>query len=182
MPGELASSTARTVLDAARSGDGDIDTLVELGDAVGLDTLRALWRGAEPVSLAGSLWSLYLLRQWCRTNPRRVSEFWNAGLPVAAADAVVAGVGMHGDEDAVREFGDAALGGAFRGDFAVSLERAAAFFRVVASGRRILGASVGSGDMAVDHPDRQGLSALRNEQAAAALSQSARRWRQGTLV
>jgi hypothetical protein len=175
VPGEVAASTARTVLDAARSGDGDVVSLVELGDVVGLETLSALWRAAEPVSLAGSLWTLYLLRQWCRNDPRRVSEIWTAGLPLAAADAVVAGVGMHGDAEAISDFADAVLTGAFRGDFAVALERAAAFFRVSAAGRRRLTAE---GDGSAEGNTE---SADRNEQAAAALSASARRWRAGTL-
>ena len=175
VPGELAASTARTVLDAARAPDSDVAALIELGDSVGLDTLRALWRGAEPVSLAGSLWTLYLLRQWCRTDPRRVSEIWREGLPLAPADAVVAGIGMHGDQEAVEQFADAILTSAFRGDFAVALERAAAFFRVAACGRRRLGAE----DDTV--AAQQSRSAQRNDQAAAALAASARRWRAGTL-
>jgi hypothetical protein len=176
VPGELAASTARTVLDAARSGDGDVAALVELGDSVGLETLRSLWRGAEAVSLAGSLWTLYLLRHWCHTDPRRVSEIWRAGIALAAADAVVAGVGMHGDEDAIGEFADVVLTGAFRGDFAVALERAAAFFRVAAAGRRRLGTE--DENLA----EQQDGSAERNEQAAIALTAAARRYRAGTLV
>jgi hypothetical protein len=182
VPGELASSTARTVLDAARSGDGDVASLVELADVVGLETLRSLWRGAEPVSLAGSLWSLYLLRQWCRTNARRVSELWIAGLPIGAADAVVAGVGLHGDAEAILAFGDAVLTGAFRGDFAVALERAAAFFRVVAAGRRRLGSEADPSADSVAQLEQQELSAARNDQAAAALTSAAARWRAGTLA
>jgi len=176
VPGELAASTARTVLDAARSGLQDTPALVELADLVGLDTLGALWRAAEPSSLAGSLWMLYLLRQWCRTNPRHVSEIWSAGVPYASADAVVAGVGMHGDSEDITSFADAILTGAFDGDFAVALERAAAFFRVVAAGRRALVEDEGHGDQAGYD------SAERNEQAAVALAVAARRWRLGELV
>jgi hypothetical protein len=172
VPGELAASTARAVLDAA-AADIDVAPLVELGDSVGLETLSSLWRGAEPVSLAGSLWALYLLRQWCRTDPRTVSRIWTAGTPLAAADAVVAGVGLHGDEDAVLEFADAVLTGAFRGDFAVALERAAGFFRVAAAGRRRLAAE---GELS-----QQDEPADRNDAAATALTASARRWRANTL-
>ena len=173
VPGELAASTARAVLDAASAEDSDVAALVGLSDTVGLETLSSLWRAAEPVSLAGSLWALYLLRQWCRTDPHTVSEVWTAGVPLAAADAVVAGVGLHGDEDAVRDFADAVLTGAFRGDFAVALERAAAFFRVVAVGRRRLDSENG-----VLVPDE---SPERNEAAAEALTASARRWRADRL-
>jgi hypothetical protein len=178
LPGEVAASTASTVLAAGRDADGEAEIelapLVELADIVGIETLAALWRGAEPSSLAGSLWALYLLRQWCRTASREVSTLWRGGQPLAAADAVVAGVGMHGDEDAVRAFADAVLIGAFRGDFDVALERAAAFFRVVAAGRR---RAVTDGDSSTDQVE----VAERNERVARALSTAAARWRTGTL-
>ncbi len=114
------------------------DRFVDLADQVGLDTLAALWQDAEPVSLPGALWALYLLRQWCRTNGEEVRLLWRAGAPLAPADAVVAGVAEPGDVDSVRSAADAVLSGVYRGDFAVALERAAALFRVVAAGRREL--------------------------------------------
>jgi hypothetical protein len=189
VPGELAASTARAVLDAAATGDADVAALVELADSVGLETLSSLWRAAEPVSLAGSLWALYLLRQWCRADPWTVSRIWTAGTPLAAADAVVAGVGLHGDENAIRDFADALLTGAFRGDFAVALERAAAFFRVAAVGRRRINAenadntdNTGNAENTEtaegDGPDSP---AQRNEAAADALAESARQWRLNRL-
>ncbi len=66
------------------------------------------------------------------------------------------------------------LNGVYRGDLDVALERAAAFFRVVAAGRRSLGGA------ALYAPDGADL-AERNDRAASALSASARRWRAGTL-
>jgi hypothetical protein len=121
------------------------------------------------VSLAGSLWALYLLRSWCQTNPAEVSRLWALGEPTAQADAVVAGVNMMADESAMAELADAILTGLFAGDVAVTLERASATFRVLAAGRRQLDSS----------SDAE--LAIRNERVADALAESARRWRTTSL-
>lgn len=179
---EIAAATAAVVLRAGREQPdlGDGTRFVSLADEVGLDTLAALWRDAEPVSLAGALWALYLLRQWCRTNPGEVTRLWRAGEPFAAADAVVAGVADYADAAAVQRLADAVLTGVYAGDVAVALERAAAFFRVVATGRRHLGAAAVAGETSSDDAADTAL-ADRNERVAAALTSAARRWRAGTL-
>lgn len=176
VPSELAATTAEAVLAAGRTDDAgsrtDVELLVGLADTVGLDTLRALWGGAEPVTLAGSLWALYLLRSWCQTNPAEVARLWALGEPVAQADSVVAGVSLLADEAAMVVLADAILTGMFDGDVAVTLERASATFRVLAAGRRQLAGGGDSSDLRL---------AARNERAAAALAEAARRWRVGTL-
>jgi hypothetical protein len=186
---EIAAATAAVVLRAGRE-PGDRARFVGLADEVGLDTLAALWRDADPVSLAGALWALYLLRQWCRTNPAEVTRYWRAGEPFAAADAVVAGVADYPDAAAVQRVVDAMLAGVYTGDLAVSLERAAAFFRVVATGRRHLGGDVEAPTTggvpsawadADDDAAQAGALAERNDRVAAALTTAARRWRAGTL-
>jgi hypothetical protein len=171
---EIASATAAVVVEAGRARRDGPDDFVALADRVGIDTLAALWQHADPVSLPGALWILYLLRQWCRDNSDEVADLWRAGEHVAAADAVVAGVSDYADVDAVRRVADAVLTGAYDGDFAVALERAAALFRVLASGRRELAQPGPAGD---DERARAG----RNERAASALTQAASRWRDGTL-
>ena len=170
---EIASATAAVVVQAGRS-PGDRARFVGLADQVGLETLAALWHDAEPVSLPGALWALYMLRQWCRSDGDEVVRLWRAGEPLAPADAVVAGVGEYADVDAVQRTADAVLSGVYQGDLAVALERAASLFRVVAAGRRSIGNAV------VYAPDGIDL-AERNERAASALSSAAARWRSGTL-
>ncbi len=180
---EIAAATAAVVVAAGRgehassaTGDAAEDDarFVALADRVGIDTLAALWRDADPVSLPGALWALYLLRQWCHTNPDEVTRLWRAGEAVAPADAVVAGVADFADVEAVRRVADAVLGGAYGGDFAIALERAAALFRVVAAGRRELAAHdpVGAGERQL---------ASRNDRVATDLATAAARWRAGTL-
>lgn len=170
---EIAAATAAVLVQAGRS-PGDGTRFVGLADRVGLDTLAALWRDADPISLPGALWALYLLRQWCQTAGDEVTRLWRRGEPLAPAEAAVAGVDDYADVAAVRRVADAVLTGVYQGELDVALERAAAFFRVVAAGRRSLGGS------ALHAPDGADL-ADRNDRAAAALSAAARRWRAGTL-
>ncbi len=148
--------------------------MVDLADRVGLDTLAELWRMEQPSSLPGALWALYLLRRWCQSNGDDVTRLWRAGRPYAPADEVVAGVADDADPAAIEELADAVLRGAYHGDFAVALERAAAFFRVIATGRRE-GASVGSDGAR----DRQ--LAERNDEVADGLTVAAAAWRSNPL-
>lgn len=170
---EIAAATAAVLVQAGRS-PGDGARFVALADRVGLETLAALWQDADPVSLPGALWALYLLRQWCRTGGEEVARLWRAGEHLAPAESVVAGVGEYADVDAVQATADAVLSGVYQGDLAVALERAAALFRVIAAGRRSLGSS---DQFAADGVDL----AARNERVAAALAAAARHWRAGTL-
>lgn len=177
MRAEIAAATAEAVVSKGRERrdhPGD-DRFVALADEVGLDTLAALWRDSDPVSLPGALFALYLLRQWSRTNPDEVTRLWRAGEPLAAAEAAVAGLPDYAGTADIQRVADAVLAGVYGGDLAVALERAAAFFRVVATGRRQLPAA----HAVADGADAD--LAERNDRAAAALSAAARRWREGTL-
>jgi hypothetical protein len=176
---ELASATAAAVVSAGRSAEsgaasGPSEKFVTLADRIGLETLAELWRDAEPGSLPGALWAVYLLRTWCRDNADEVVRLWRAGRPYAPADEVVAGVADDADPAAIVNLADAVLAGAYRGDFAVALERAAAFFRVVATGRRELADPGPDGEIARER-------AARNDRAADGLATAALRWREGVL-
>lgn len=184
---ELASSTAAAVLGAAR---GELDAqhatavdparLLDLSDAVGLDTLAQLWRDSAPDTLPGALWALYLLRAWCRANGEEVSRLWRAGRALAPADEVVAGVSDDADPQALEVLADAVLGGAYSGDFAIGLERAASFFRVVAAGRRAIAPDTAIA-LLTGVPDAQLVLAERNDRVAAGLTRAAALWRVGRL-
>lgn len=169
---ELAAATAAAVITHGRSGGAG--SLVDLADRVGLDTLAELWRTEQPSSLPGALWALYLLRRWCQGNGEEVTRLWRAGRPYAPADEVVAGVADDADPEAMAALADAVLRGAYHGDFDVALERAAAFFRVIASGRRQSAGPDAEGD-------RERQLADRNEEVADGLALAAHRWRQSPL-
>jgi hypothetical protein len=173
---ELAASTAAALVSAGRGEDvTDTGRFVELADEIGLDTLAELWRDEEPNTLPGALFAIYLMRTWCRTDAETVAHLWQAGRGLAPADEVVAGVSDDADPAALARLADAVLAGAYRGDFAVALERAASFFRVIAEGRRALAVEGADGEA-----DRE--RAIRNDRAADGLTFAALRWRAGDLA
>ncbi|MDQ1720532.1 MAG: hypothetical protein QOI26_266 [Pseudonocardiales bacterium] len=169
---ELAAATAAAVISHGRSGGSE--SLVDLADRVGLDTLAELWRQEQPSSLPGALWALYLLRRWCQSNGDEVTRLWRAGRPYAPADEVVAGVSEDADPAAIEALADAVLHGAYLGDFDVALERAAAFFRVIAAGRRE------TADLGVEG-ERERRLADRNDEVADGLTLAALSWRTNPL-
>ena len=172
---ELAHATAAALVDAGRGEGGPgTDRLVDLAETVGLDTLSELWRDAPADSLPGALWALYLLRTWTERQGEALARMYRAGRAYAPVDEVVAGVADDADPAAVRALAEAVLTGAYQGDFAVALERAASFFRVVATGRRELGGSADGGAAEAELADR-------NERCAEALQRAAAAWRAGTL-
>jgi hypothetical protein len=139
-----------------------------------LDTLAELWRQEQPSSLPGALWALYLLRRWCQGNGAEVTRLWRAGRPYAPADEVVAGVSEDADPAAIEALADSVLRGAYLGDFDVALERAAAFFRVIAAGRRETAEPGPEGD-------RERRLATRNVEVADGLTLAALSWRKNPL-
>lgn len=171
---DLAHATAAAVVRAGRDPSGvATDTLLELAETVGLDTLAELWREAADDSLPGVLWALYLLRSWCRQQGPALARWYEAGRGLAPVAEVVAGVADDIGPAAIRQLADDVLTGAYTGDFAVALERAAAFFRVIAIGRREVAAD--------DEKSAEAERADRNVRTADALERAARSWRAGTL-
>ncbi len=165
---ELAHATAAVVVEAGRGQRGQpTEHLIRLVDEVGLDTLSELWRDAAADSLPGALWALYLLQTWCWRQGEAVARAFRAGRGFAPVDEVVAGVLDDADPVAVQRLADSVLTGAYEGEFDVALERAAAFFRVVATGREQLGEDTEL--------------AARNLDTAYALQRAAAGWRAGTL-
>lgn len=171
--GELhaAHETAAVLLHAGRAASDPAVTarLVALVEEIGLSTVADLWAARPARSLPGALWRLYLLREWMITDAPGVAREYAAGIRFTEPNHVVAGIEPPGPDE-VRRAADAILRGVFTGDFAVALERAAAFCHVVASGR---------GDLArgVDDLGRAG----RLQQVARDLIACARLWRAGEL-
>ena len=182
-PEEVADATATAVMSAGATRSSHCaHTLVTLADVVGLDTLAALWSDADPVSLPGALWSLYLLREWCQRQPDAVCRLWRAGAPRAAVDAVIAGCAADAGEEDVRRVADDILAGICRSDASLVFDRASAFYRVIAEGRRDLTAddTAWLPEMA-SRPPNPRLLADRNDATAVHLATVARLWRKGAL-
>jgi hypothetical protein len=153
---ELLVRGARTSEDRAV-----VDRVVTLAEDEGLDLLADLWSQAPAETLAGALWRLYLLRTWVRRHPAAAAREFDAGRAYAPVHEVVAGVVDPPGPQEVITLVDVVLRGLVRGDLADTLDRAAAFARVVATGRAALAPS---GDAA---------AAARSTRAAARLQDTA---------
>ena len=134
---ETGARIARLLVRGARTSDDRavVERLVRLADDHGLDLLADLWHQAPAESLAGALWRLYLLRTWVHREPVRAAREFDVGRRYAPVHEVVAGVVAPPGPEEVCQLVDTVLRGVAVGDLAVTLERAAAFARVVATGR-----------------------------------------------
>ncbi len=132
-----AHDSASKLLARARGTDDPevVDRLVTYTDAHGLDALAELWARSSPHSLPGALWRIYLVRVLIRQDPDGVALLFQRGTEVLPTiDPVVAGAPLPAGPAEITELADTILRGAFEGDFAIALERAAAFCRVTAAG------------------------------------------------
>ena len=132
-----AGDLAATLLVRGAQGADDADLVervLHLADSEGLETLAEVWSGAPTDTLAGCLWRLYVLRAWVHRSPAQVAAEYDAGLTGAPVARVVAGVADPPGPDEVKSMIDDVLRGIVS-DFAITLLRAAAFARVVATGR-----------------------------------------------
>jgi hypothetical protein len=134
---EAADRAAHLLVRGAReSGDAEVaERLLHLADTEGIEAIAEVWSGSPADSLAGCLWRLYLLRSWVYADPVEVSREYDAGRARAQVARVVAGVADPPGPDELKSMIDEVLRGIVGGDFADVLLRAAAFARVVATGR-----------------------------------------------
>jgi hypothetical protein len=133
----VAHSTAAALLSRVRE-DPDaatVDRLVEFTRRHGIDDLAELWSQAPARSLPGALWRLYLVQLMIHDDPQTSALLYERGrVEIHSVDPVVAGAPVPAGPDELVALIDRILRGVFEGDFAVALERAAAFCRVQASG------------------------------------------------
>ena len=141
---EAADRAATLIVRGARGGDQEAvgERLLHLADTEGIDTIAELWSGAPADSLSGCLWRLYLLRQWVYADPAGVAHEFEAGRLHAPVAGAVAGVADPPGPDELKTMVDHVLRGIAVSDFADVLFRAAAFARVVATGRATLDGSL----------------------------------------
>jgi len=134
---EAADRAAALLVRGARESDDDSVTerLLHLADTEGIEAIAEVWSGSPADSLAGCLWRLYLLRSWVYADPVGVAREFDAGRTRAQVAQVVAGVAEPPGPEELKAMVDQVLRGIAGGDFADVLFRAAAFARVVATGR-----------------------------------------------
>ena len=160
---EAADRAAYLLVRGARdSGDSEIaERVLHLADTEGIETIAEVWAGRPADTIAGCLWRLYLLRSWVYADPVGVAREFRAGRDRAAVHGVVAGVADPPGPDELRAMVDQVLLGIAGSDFADVLLRAAAFARVVATGR-------------VELPDGDTVAAARIQAVADQLDRAAR--------
>ena len=178
----IAHESARALLDRVRGSDDAelVARVAAFADADGIDTVAELWAQSSARSLPGALWRVYALRSLVVQQPDATALAYERGRNShRGIDPVVAGAAIPTGPAEVRELADEILHGVFAGDFAVALERAAAFARVT---------SVGSVDLAHDadrtEPVRSAeltARAARLATIAQELGGCARLWRTGSL-
>lgn len=137
---EAADRAATLLVRGARAtGDPEVaERLLHLADTEGIEAIAEVWAGSPADSLAGCLWRLYLLRSWVYADPVGVAHQFDAGRPRAQVAHVVAGVAEPPGPEELQTMIDQVLRGIAGSDFADVLLRAAAFARVVATGRAAL--------------------------------------------
>ena len=178
-----AHSTAHALLARARTDpDGTVvDRLVAFTDQHGIDDIAELWSRSPAKSLPGALWRLYLLQLMIHDDPRTAALLYERGrAELASADDVVAGAPSPAGPEELVELVDTIMRGLFEGDFAVALDRAAAFCRIQASGSTHV-----ADDYEATEPERASsftTRALRLSDYAADLAACAALWRRDALT
>lgn len=134
---QLAHDTATTLVARVRD-DGTTEVLRRILDYSrdnGLGEIAELWASAPAHSLPGALWRLYIIHASIIADPDIAAHAYQRGIDnLNSIDEVVAGARQPTGPDDIRDLADEILGGAFTGDLADALDRAAAYCRIEAHG------------------------------------------------
>ncbi|HET6300144.1 DNA-directed RNA polymerase subunit beta [Microbacterium sp.] len=179
----VAHATASALLTRVRENPDSavVERLVAFTDDHGIDDIAELWSRSPARTLPGALWRLYLLQLMIHDDPNTAALLYARGrTELMSADDVIAGAPSPAGPDELVALVDTILRGLFQGDFAVALDRAAAFCRVQASG-----ASHIADDYEGTEPDRASAlttRALRLSTYATDLTACAALWRRDSLT
>ncbi|HMR47950.1 MAG TPA: hypothetical protein PKE40_01690 [Arachnia sp.] len=177
--GGLAQDTAAALLHHVRAAQNPemVDRVIAFADADGIDDLAELWAASPDTSLPGALWRLYLLRHTVREEPTAAAYRFRTGITADTVGQAIAGSGDAPSPDEVVALATTILRGAFTGDFAGALDRAAAFARVMGIGCRELAAGDTDHNRAADEERR----ATSYAAIAGELTGAASLWRHDAL-
>jgi len=180
-PADVSAIAHATALALLSRGKATEDTrvreaLVRFSDEHGLDTLAELWSQAHPLSFPGALWRLYLVRAVIQHNPGDTADLFQRGVEnLPTIDPIAAGAPDPLTAAGFSQVLDDILRGAFEGDLAHALERAAAIASAVSAGAISLAlADVGEASYLTSR-------SLRWSVVAEELEKCAARARKGTL-
>ena len=173
--GGLARDTAAAILHRVRNApDPEItERLIDYADVHGIDDVAELWADAPADSLPGALWRLYLIRHTVAGNPESAGRIFTRGTEVDGVNQAIAGSPHAPTPAQVVELANQILRGAFTGDFAVALERASAFSRVM---------SAGATELATAEDEDQPRRAVGYAAMARDFTEQAKLWRLGQVT
>lgn len=179
----VAHATAHALLTRVREQqDAEVvERLIGFTDRYGIHDIAELWSRSPARTLPGALWRLYLLQLMIHDDPQTAALLYDRGrVAIVSADPVVAGAPTPAGPDELVALVDTIMRGLFTGDFAVALDRAAAFCRVQSSGATHL-----ADDYEATESDRATAlttRALRLSTYAADLASCAALWRRDSLT
>lgn len=178
----VAHETATALVHRVRT-DPDpevVERLVTYTDVHGIDALAELWARVGAHTLPGALWRIYLVRTLIRQSPDEIAYLFERGTQtVSTIDQAVAGAEQPTGPAEIVTLADQILRGLYTGDFAVALERGAAFCRLTAAGATSVAddSDLTAGDRASELTRR----ALRLSELAEDLAAAAALWRRDSL-
>jgi len=178
-----AHTTATTLLARVRAetDPAAVERLISFTSVNGIDDIAHLWSRSPAKTLPGALWRMYLIQLSIHSDPQTSALLYERGrVELTSSDSVVAGAPNPAGPAELVALIDTILRGAFTGDFAVALDRAAAFSRVQASGATHL-----ADDYEATQSERATLLTSRASRLATFaddLAMASRLWRRGELL
>lgn len=135
---EISHTSAAVLLNRVHKTQSPeiVERVLNLVENEGIEVIADLWSQAQPDSLPGMLFRLYLLRGSLRKQREAYAEYWNLGEPSATSASAITGVDESPTKEDIARLADSILSGAFTGDFAVALYRASAFSAIISRGMR----------------------------------------------
>ena len=178
----VAHDTANALLHRVRADPHPavVERLVTYTDVHGIEAIAELWARVGPHTLPGALWRIYLVRTVIRQNPEEIAYLFERGTElIGTIDQAVAGAEEPTGPAEILTLSDRILHGLYTGDFAVALERGAAFARLTAAGATSVAddADVSAAERASALTTR----AFRLAELAEDLSAAAALWRRESL-
>lgn len=137
---QLAHDSAAALLAGTRQFAATVaapevrQNLINLVRTEGLGDIAALWSEADPISLPGALWRLYVLHTWVDHDPGTVKDRVELGKQTVPGLAYLAGFPEPPAIDTIKGTLNEILAGAFTGDLGMALRRAAAVTMLAAFG------------------------------------------------
>jgi hypothetical protein len=134
---QIAHDTATALVARVRdSGSAEVlQRLLAYTSEYGVGEIAELWAAAPAHSLPGALWRLYIIHASIIADPDIAAHAYQRGVDnLDTIDEVVAGARQPTGPEDIRDLADEILRGAFLGDLADALDRAAAYCRIEANG------------------------------------------------